>query len=113
MELEQTSTNLSGIDAVEDIDELASIWDGTVVTPDAAQIEATLATDDANRNQQINQAETEIAAEQKQIAANNTAIDAGAAPLEAVDLDVARIEGREDEIEAEAAPLEKELGVQK
>ncbi|MGA3025655.1 MAG: hypothetical protein ABSF98_12875 [Bryobacteraceae bacterium] len=113
MDLEQTVDNLDGIDVVDAVDDLASIWDGTTTTVDATQLEASLAAADATRNQQISQAETEIAAEQKQVQANDQTIDAGAAPLAAVDLDVARLEGREDEIEAEAAPLEKEAGIQK
>jgi hypothetical protein len=111
MDLKQTVDDLSGIEAVDAVDELAGIWDGTTATVDATQLEAGLATSDANLNQQINQTETAIAAEQKQVQTNDAAIDAGAAPLAAIDLDVAGIEGREQQIEAEAAALEKGLGI--
>ncbi|MGA2183170.1 MAG: hypothetical protein ABSH47_09085 [Bryobacteraceae bacterium] len=113
MSLKQTADNLSGIDAVNAADKLASIWDGTTATVDAAQLASDLAKADANRKQQISQIEAEIAAEQKQAQANDKAIDAGAAPLAAIDLEVARREGREDEMEAEAAALEKEPGVKR
>ena len=112
MDLKQTVDNLEGIDAIDAIDQLAGIWDDTT-TVDATQLEAGLAASDATRNQQISQTETGIAAEQKQVQANEQTIDAGAAPLAAADLDVATLEGREQQIEAEAAPLEKELGIQK
>jgi hypothetical protein len=113
MSLEQIANNLSGLGAVDEVDQLADIWDGTTVTSDATQLVDGLAKSDANRNQQISLTETEIAAEQKQVQANEQTIDAGAAPPAAVDLEVARLQGRADEMEAEAAPLEKELGIQK
>jgi hypothetical protein len=80
---------------------------------DASQLEAGLAKTDATLNQQISAAQTEIATEQKQVLTNQTAIDAGATPLAVLDLKIATLEGCEQEIEAEAAPLEKELGIQK
>jgi hypothetical protein len=113
MSIKQTVDNLSGIDTVEAVDQLAGIWDGTTVTTDATQLVDGLAASDANRNQQISQTETAIAAEQKQVHANDQAIETGTAPLAAADLDVARLEGCEQEIEAEGAALEKELGIEK
>lgn len=113
MDLKETLNNLDGIEAVDGVDQLAGIWDTSTTSVDAAQLAAILAAADATRNQQISQTDTGIAAEQKQVQANNTAIDAAAAPLAATDLDIATLEGREQEIEAEAAPLEKELGIQK
>ena len=113
MDLKDTVDNLGGIDAVDAVDELASIWDGTTAPVNAAQLESTLAKSDATRNQETSQAEAEIGAEQKQVQTNDQALDAGTAPQAADDLDVARLEGCEQVIEGEAAPLEKELGIQK
>ena len=113
MDVKQTVDNLSGIDAVEAVDQLANIWGGATTPVHPTQIEATLAKSDATRNQQISQVEAGIAAAEKQLQGNSQAINAGAAPLAAVDLDAARLEGCEQVVEAEAAQLEKELGIQK
>ena len=107
MDVKQTVDNVSGIGVVNDIDQLSSIWDGTTVISDAAQLVDGLAKSDANRNQQISQAEAQIAAEQKQVQANEQAIEAGTAKLAAPDLDVARLEGRQQQLEVEAAELRK------
>ena len=112
MDLKNTVDNLSGIDAVDAVDQLASIW-GDETPVDATQVEATLAKSDAGRNQAINQAETQIAAEEKLVDMNDQAIVAGAAPEGAEDLDAARLEGIEQALDEEAAPIEKELGTQK
>ena len=107
MSLKQTADNLSGTDAVNAAEQLAGIWDGTTATVDAAQLASDLAKADANRKEQISQTEAEIAAEQKQLQANDQAIETCAAQAAAVDLDVARLEGREQQMEAEAAELRK------
>ena len=110
MDLKQTVDNLGGTDAVEETDQLASVWGTATPAANRPQIEATLAADDARRSQKISQTEAAIAAEQKQVDANEQAIAAGNAATSAIDLEVARVQGREDELEAEAALLEKAQG---
>ena len=75
MDVKQTVDNVSGIGVVNDIDQLSSIWDGTTVISDAAQLVDGLAKSDANRNQQISQAEAQIAAEQKQVQAKQAPVE--------------------------------------
>ena len=110
MDLKQTVDNLGGIDAVEEAEQLAAIWNGSVTTANAGQLAAELAAADAARNKQISQAETEIAAEQKQVQANDQAIDAAVTSAAVADLAVAALGGRQQQLEADAAPLEKEAG---
>jgi hypothetical protein len=113
MDPNQIANNLAGVETVDAVDQLAAIWDATTTAASATQLEAALAASDATRNQQISQTQTAIAAEQKQVQTNEQTIDADAAPLAAADLNVATLEGREQQIEADAATLEKELGIRK
>ena len=111
MSLEDTIDNLAGLDAITAVDQLASIWDPAAgQTVNASQLEAGLATADAARNQQTETLNTDIAAEQKQIETNDQSIAAAAGPGAAIDLDTAKLEGTEAQLESEAAALQKEQG---
>jgi hypothetical protein len=94
----KTIGNLSGIGVESDIEQLATIWNGATVAPDPTQ----LAKADAARNQQISQTQSQIDAGQKQVQANDQAMEAGAKKAAAADLDIARLEGIEEQLEKEA-----------
>ena len=78
-----------------EVEQLVTIWTETSTAPDTAQ----LTKDDANRNQQINQTDSQIAAGEKQAQANDQAIQEAEKKVAALDLDIARLEGREEQLE--------------
>ena len=79
----------------DEVEQLASVWEGAPAAPDTTQLEKA----DTSRNQQISQIQAQIDAEQRQVRANDQSAEAAEAKLAAIDLDIARLEGREEELE--------------
>jgi len=106
MSIKDTVDNLGGVDAVNAIDQLAGVLDPSAGTPaNASQLEAGLAKSDVTLDQQINDLSTQIAAEGKQVDGNEQAIGTASTAATGIDLDIARLEGIETQIETEAADL--------